>query len=481
MPIKDRDRRRLPLLGKIRLGYLEERKRRDGSKYTFPRQADHFILKDAQRIQDWFAEQGITKPRELDVILPFPTLQQNYDASYMVWANGVLLCKGDGEHVLYANPMRVAEDAKGVHVYNEAGPTLVVDGVAQTTFKWGEIEYTPGEIVNCPGSAGPEFGHPHCAACKMSAILKVTPYDPELFQFGYYQITTGSWRNHQTIMGTLESLPPVVFEKKLPFTLRMVQEQTTYTDDQGKRHATERWFLQLMPHPDMLRALFQRQQHELVTGESKPAELPAPRVSVVPLEAEPPDPPPYAEVGAEMGVRRDVWVHEGPPPDEHMPDGIDPEEEGWSDEAYEETRSPPREHPGDSEPIKPVPQEEPAGPPAGRPYDPETLQRRVGTVAGSKRMRGSASTAQIGLIRALCGHMWDNVNDHLPRLLDYLLSVQSPEHLSKAQAAALIDWLRDPDSPDGQHNLYVHAKTEAAQVIRLMLKREGQQSLPGME
>jgi hypothetical protein len=122
----------------------------------------------------------------------------------------VQLCKGDGERVLYANPMRVTEDKKGTHVYQEAGPTIVSDGVAQVEFTWGDQTFIEGEIVRCPGSA--EAGrYPHCAACKMSAILKITPYHPDLFDFGYYQITTGSWRNYATITGTLEALPPVVF------------------------------------------------------------------------------------------------------------------------------------------------------------------------------------------------------------------------------------------------------------------------------
>ena len=50
MAIKDRKRRRLVRLGVIRLGYKEERKRPDGSTYTFPKQSDHFLLHDAPEI-----------------------------------------------------------------------------------------------------------------------------------------------------------------------------------------------------------------------------------------------------------------------------------------------------------------------------------------------------------------------------------------------------------------------------------------------
>jgi len=447
------------------LGYLAEGKREDGSTYKYPAQSDHFLLHDAPKIAAYFDKRGITKPRELDVILPFSRLDQNYDASYMVWAKGVLLCRGDGERVQYANPMRVVEDKKGTHVYNVAGPTLVVDGVAQCAFTWGESMIGEGEIVRCLGSAGAEHGHPHCKACKMSAILKVTPYADELFEFGYYQINTGSWRNHQTIMGTLEALPPIVFEKKLPFTLRMVYEQTVYKDKKGKRHPTERWFLHLMPHPDLLRALFERQARELAEG-------PAPKVRLLPggggyVEAEPATMPPYAEAGVEIGAQDAEW-----------------EEAPATTEAVEEPDHWPEEPPPEWEEAPPQArqQEEPKpAPPSGRPYDPETLKRRILAVAGRKRKQGRASAAQVGLVWALCGQMWEEPKQHMPRLLEYLFGLSEPGELSYKQVASLIDWLRDPQSERGHSIIDQRAVAEARQVVLLKLGEEGQQMLLGLE
>lgn len=474
MPIRDRNKRRLPKLGVIRLGYLQERTGSKG-KYTFPVQSDCFVLRDAPKIEAYFQERGIDKPRELDVILPFPTLADNYDANYQVWANRVLLCQGDGERILYASPMRTTQDDKGAHVYNEPGPTLIANGVAQTDFTWGDEQIVMGQIVECPGSAD-VGGWPHCAACKMSAILKVTPYADELFEFGYYQISTGSWRNHQTIMGTLESLPPIVFEKKLPFTLRLVQEQTVYTDKNGKRQATERWFLHLMPHPDLLRALFARQAHELASGEPvQVARLPA----QVDYEAEPPSPPPYAEIqpATEDAEWEDApgewpteeppggpvvageWTSQGPEPKGHLE-----EAEALVSKAAAQAQAKPQ-------------------PPSGRPYDPDTLHQRIATVAASKRSAKATSMAQIGLVRALCGQMWADVNEHLPRLLEYLLGHKLLEECEGKEVSALIDWLKtEGEKPkDGKYTLDPRAKSEAAQVIKLMQKREGQQSLPGLE
>lgn len=488
MPLKDRTKRKLPRLGIIRLGYLEERKRSDGSTYTFPRQSDCFVLKDAPRLAAWFAEQEITKPRELDVILPFPTLRQNFDAYYSVWAKRVQLCKGDGEHVLYANPMKVTKDKKGTHVYQEPGPTLVVDGIAQVAFTWDERTFAPGDEVECPGSlaldATINVGYLHCAACRMSAVLKVTPYHPDLFDFGYYQISTGSWRNYATIMGTLEALPPIVFEKHLPFTLRMVQEQVVYTQPDGKRATTEKWFLHLQPHPDLLRALFERQAQELASGPiaPPPPQLAAPRI----VQAEPDAPPPYAEEPADQLYPDDdvpprPAIDPNDPPDgwptEEPPGG--PYVEGeWTSEG-----SPPKETIDAAPPQVTHTVDEPPPEPkvTGRPYDPETLRRRIASVAATKRHRAKPSITMVGLCRALYKQVWgDNTSQFLPHALEYLVGHKTLEECHGKQVGAMIDWLKDTKlSTSGHSVVSTDAVVEANRVARLVVEQEGQQTLPG--
>jgi len=122
----------------IRLGHKEKKtkKRKDGSTYTveYPVQDDHFVLTDAQEIAGHYARQGIEEVRELDVLLPFPDIERNFDAWYQVWAGGVLVCQGDGEYVQYATPFTCNVDNRGTHVYNAPGDTLVSNGVAQIAF-----------------------------------------------------------------------------------------------------------------------------------------------------------------------------------------------------------------------------------------------------------------------------------------------------------------------------------------------------------
>ena len=193
--------------------------------------------------------------RELDVLLPFPDVERNFDANYQVWGGGILLCQGDGEYVQYAIPHQCRDTAKGVSVKNAPGPTLVSNGVAQVKFAWNGHEFEPGELVPCPGARADAY--PHCGACSLGCLLKVMMADPELFRMGYYQISTGSKRNYDTIMGTLEMVPAERLNG-LEFKLRMVEEPTTYVDKDGSRKKGKKWFLQLEPDPVKTREAYRR-------------------------------------------------------------------------------------------------------------------------------------------------------------------------------------------------------------------------------
>lgn len=313
MAVKDRKRRRLLRLGIIRLGYREERKRQDGSTYSFPRQSDHFLLHDAKEIQEFYTAQGIEEVRELEVLLPFPDIDRNFVTAYQVWAGGVLVCEGDGEYVSYATPFTTSiSKKKRTSVKNASGDTRVSNGCAQVAFDWNGTHFEPGELVPCSGAT--QDLYPHCKACKLSCLLKVMMADDDLFRFGYYQISTSSGRNHDTIRGTLESIPAERLTG-IAFKLRLVEEYITYTDDKGKRNKGTRWFLQLEPDRKLTRKLYKRAGEQMI-------EAPVPRIAdrvdhgpewhteggedgepydngSVDFEADPPAPPPFAEAGAQ--------------------------------------------------------------------------------------------------------------------------------------------------------------------------------------
>lgn len=320
MPIKDRTRRRLVRLGTIRLGKQVPNASGNG---THPVQTDYFVLTDAPEIATVYGDE----PRELDVLLPFPDIARNYDANYQVWAGGVLVCQGDGESVQYATPHTVKVDDKGnTHVYRADGDTLVSNGIAQVAFDWNSTHFEPGEIVTCPGADKDLY--PHCASCKMSGLLKVMMADPRLFRMGYYQISTGSKRNHDTIMGTLEFMPSDRVNA-IPFKLRLVEEKVTYNDG-GKRKQGTKWFLQLEPDPTITRKLYQRQTDRMLGEPTPRAALPE---STGPEweqfeEVDAPEPPPYAVDGVlEETDTEPEWSAPSPPFDPvPIPDGMKNEE-----------------------------------------------------------------------------------------------------------------------------------------------------------
>jgi len=137
----------------------------------------------------------------------------------------------------------------------------------------------------------------------LNALLKVMMADPDLFRFGYYQISTGSGRNYDTIKGTLELMPADKLNG-FPFKLRLVQESTTYVDKDGKRKKTDKWFLQLEPDPTIVRELYRRQTARMIGAPEPQAAIPesiGPDWSDI-VEVDAPAPPPYAEDKVEIGV-----------------------------------------------------------------------------------------------------------------------------------------------------------------------------------
>lgn len=264
MAIKDRSNRRLIRLGIIRLGI----KKKSSKGVEYPAQADHFVLKDAPEIATVYGDE----PRELDVMLPYPDVERNFTAFYQVWAGGVLVCQGDGEYVRYATPFTSSINQKSgrTSVKNAPGDTQVSNGMACTDFDWNGSHFDQGAEVPCSGGAKDLYSH--CAACKLSSMLKVMMVDPRLFRMGYYQISTGSTRNYDTIMGTLEAMPADRLNG-IPFKLRMVEEQTTFQDTDGKRKKTKKWFLQLEPDPELVRKLYQRMTAQMIEVPSPDDEI----------------------------------------------------------------------------------------------------------------------------------------------------------------------------------------------------------------
>jgi hypothetical protein len=84
------DESRMPLGGKIRLGYKEPSKK-TGKEY--PVQADHFVLTDVPEIAAVFGE----KPTELEVLLPHRDPEEIMPVAFERWNQAnILMCTGNG-------------------------------------------------------------------------------------------------------------------------------------------------------------------------------------------------------------------------------------------------------------------------------------------------------------------------------------------------------------------------------------------------
>lgn len=80
------DKRRLPRMGKIRLGIMVK----SGEK-THPKEVDYFVCPPI--VQKTYGPE----PKELIVVFPMEDEEKFFQQFYMKYGNGVLQCKGDGE------------------------------------------------------------------------------------------------------------------------------------------------------------------------------------------------------------------------------------------------------------------------------------------------------------------------------------------------------------------------------------------------
>lgn len=110
MPIKGiSDKKRMPRIGKIRLG-VKETNSRSGNPY--PKAVDYFVCKPDESTPEWaaraFHQVYGEKPRAIDIIIPIEDRDKFFPQFYRRYGSGTgLMCRGDGEQaeaVDQANP-----------------------------------------------------------------------------------------------------------------------------------------------------------------------------------------------------------------------------------------------------------------------------------------------------------------------------------------------------------------------------------------
>lgn len=179
------DRRRLPRLGKIRLG-----EKAKGARGEYPKKLDHFNFKDVPEVAEVYGDDC----KELPIVLPaddvsvfFPTARKAYRTS------GLFCACDDGE---IARRVRVPIEANGKG-----------DHQGEAFIKAEGLSVKPGEMFElpCPGESCDYFERKMCK--NLGRLLFILP---EIPRFGVYEIATTSYNSIVNVMSMTEAIRSAV-------------------------------------------------------------------------------------------------------------------------------------------------------------------------------------------------------------------------------------------------------------------------------
>ncbi|MFA4871326.1 MAG: hypothetical protein WC623_24215 [Pedobacter sp.] len=202
------ERRRLPRLGKVRLGLRV--KTTTGKEY--PRETSWFVC--PPEVQKIYGDQ----PTELDIMFPIEDECSCFPQALKWYGNTVLKCKGDGEMALRrwedCTPEQQAELGNGRE------PNELVE-------------------VSCPCEKLDE------RKCSQSGNLMVLL--PKISIGGVYQIDTGSGSNIISINSYIDYLRAITGGRiaLIPLKLRRVEQKMSYIDEKGENRSSIHYLLQL--------------------------------------------------------------------------------------------------------------------------------------------------------------------------------------------------------------------------------------------
>ena len=236
--------RRLPRLGKIRLG-IKKISPKSGKEY--PAEVDYFILDpqtpselENQKLVEEFQKLYGEQPKAIRIMFPVANPEVFFPQFYKRYGSGTSLkCKGDGEFASCTRP----EFAAG----------LKITGV-------DELGLTK---VECRGKECPYHKSGECSEVGVLQILL-----PELPGAGVWQITTGSFHSIVNLNSCLDYIKAVCGRAHMiPLTLERREQEITY---EGKK--SKHWIL----HINMDFKLAELQKFALIDPTKMLLELPAP-------------------------------------------------------------------------------------------------------------------------------------------------------------------------------------------------------------
>ncbi len=243
MPIKNvSDIRRLPRVGKIRLGI----KTKTSAGKEYPKEVDYFVFDpqtpselENKRILDEVSKLYGEKPKQIKIMFPVADTDLIFPQWYKRYGKtSSLQCKGDGETAVVTHP----EFAEGLEIVGETEEGL--------------------KRVKCNGK--------ECVYCKekqcgMVGTLQVLL--PEIPGAGVWQITTGSFNSIVNLNSCIDYVKSVCGRAHMiPLTLER-REQTISHDGTARKH--------YILHLNMDIALKDLQKFALIKPEQIMLEMPA--------------------------------------------------------------------------------------------------------------------------------------------------------------------------------------------------------------
>lgn len=184
-----------------------------------------------EKAADMFHQAYGSEPREVNIRLPFNTVDENFDAWHKAYVKGGLIHQCDGENIVYA-------------IDPDTGDILVEKGLD-----------ADGQPVKCSGEPITHWmdskGKQWPVFCKPVGRLKVIV--PELRRLAFMTVLTTSVWDILNISRQLEAIRYVNDGKlqNVPLILkRRPREISTPSGTGGKRARREKWLLSIEADPD---------------------------------------------------------------------------------------------------------------------------------------------------------------------------------------------------------------------------------------
>jgi len=211
------DVRRLPRLGKIRLG---EKRISPGSGKEYPAALDHFNFKDVP----WVEEVYGPACKEIDIVLPHEDRDVFFYQARMAYRKSGLFCKCDNGHT--ATRVRVGPSQgppsskvpKGQPMDPQGEEAIAEQGLGE------EIDVGDMFEMPCPGEDCPFSQTTPQRFCK--GVGRFIFMIPSVARFGCYEIDTSSFNSIVTLNSYIEAVRVAAGRvSMIPLKLRLIPKQ----------------------------------------------------------------------------------------------------------------------------------------------------------------------------------------------------------------------------------------------------------------